>query len=211
MDVLYYVLRAIKRLKPKAIRNSQIDKRAYICGGSQIVDSIIGKYTIVAYDSTVLNAEIGSFCTIGKTIGGAAHPIQMVSSSNIFVCGRSILGKKFADHEFNALARTVIGNDVWVCVPSIVRSGVTIADGAVVGAGSIVTKDIGPYEIWAGNPARFIRKRFDEETISKLLEMKWWDWPDEKIQKYAPYFNDPQKLFAALEEDARTQEGDSDL
>lgn len=208
MNILYYFLRAAKRLTPRSIKNSQIDKRAYVCGGSQIVDSKIGKYTIVAYDSVVLNAEIGNFCTIGKTIGGAAHPIQMVSSSNTFVSGRSVLGKKFANHEFDALAHTVIGNDVWVCVPSIVRSGTTIADGAVVGAGSVVTKDIGPYEIWAGNPARFIRKRFDEETIAKLLEIRWWDWPDEKIEKYSPFFYDPKALFTALEQEEHGEEGE---
>ena len=81
------------------------------------------------------------------------------------------------------------------------RSGTTIADGAVVGAGSVVTKDIGPYEIWAGNPARFIRKRFDEETIAKLLEIRWWDWPDEKIEKSSPFFYDPKALFTALEQE----------
>ncbi len=206
MNILYYFLRFIKRLKPRSIINSSIDKTAYICGGSQIANSVIGKYTIVAYDSTVLNCEIGNFCSVGKTIGGAAHPIHMVSSSNTFVEGRSILGKNFYNHKFKNMERTVIGNDVWVCVPSVVKSGVTIADGAVIGAGSVLTKDVGPYEIWAGNPARFIRKRFDDETINKLLEIKWWDWDDKKIEKYACYFDDPKKLFDALEDDNRAEE-----
>jgi len=196
--IIYYITRALKRLKPRSILNSKIDKRAYICGGSQIVNSTIGKYTIIAQDSTVLYASIGNFCSIGKTIGGAAHPIQMVSSSNAFVEGRSVLKRKFANHPFQTLEKIEIGNDVWVCVPSIVRSGVKIADGAVVGAGSVVTKDIGPYEIWAGCPARFIRKRFDDETIEKLLEIKWWNWEDDKIEKYAQYFNNPRKLIEAL-------------
>lgn len=66
--------------------------------------------------------------------------------------------------------------------------GVTIGDGAVIGAGSIVTKDVGPYEIWAGNPARFIRKRFDDETIEKLLESQWWNWDDTKLEEMGLYF-----------------------
>ena len=201
MSIMYYLNRLMKRLKPKAIIHSKIDKRAYICGGSQIVNSQIGKYTIVAYDSTILNCEIGNFCSVGKTIGGAAHPIQMVSSSNTFVEGKSVLGRKFSNHHFVASKNTVIGNDVWVCVTSVVKSGVTIGDGAVIGAGSVLTKDVGPYEIWAGNPARFIRKRFDDETIEKLLEIKWWNWEDDKISKYAKYFDDPNKLFSALEID----------
>ena len=67
---------------------------------------------------------------------------------------------------------------------------VTIGDGAVIGGGSVVTKDVGPYEIWAGNPARFIRKRFDDETIEKLLKIKWWDWSDEQLKKAGKYFSD---------------------
>lgn len=68
--------------------------------------------------------------------------------------------------------------------------GVTIGNGAVIGAGSVVTKDVGPYEIWAGNPARYIRKRFDDETIRRLEEVKWWDFDDDmlrEIGRLVPY------------------------
>lgn len=78
-------------------------------------------------------------------------------------------------------------------------SGVHIADGAVIGAGSVVTKDVGPYEIWAGNPARFIRKRFDDETIARLLASKWWDWEDEKLIKMGDYVTDPEKFLEKIE------------
>lgn len=76
--------------------------------------------------------------------------------------------------------------------------GVTIGDGAVIGAGSIVTKDVGPYEIWAGNPARFIRKRFDDETIEKLLESQWWNWDDEKLKMYGEKFQSPEEFVKIL-------------
>lgn len=75
----------------------------------------------------------------------------------------------------------MIGNDVWLGTDAAVMSGVTIGDGAVVGAYAVVTRDVEPYTIVAGNPARPIRKRFDDETIRKLLENRWWDWPREKI------------------------------
>ncbi len=75
-----------------------------------------------------------------------------------------------------------IGNDVWIGYGAIILSGVCIGHGAVIGAGSVVTKDVGNYEIVAGNPARLIRKRFDDETITQLLALKWWDWPLEKIR-----------------------------
>jgi len=76
----------------------------------------------------------------------------------------------------------VIGNDVWIGYGAIILSGVRIGDGAVVAAGAVVTTDIEPYTIVIGNPARPTRKRFDEETIRRLLEIKWWAWPAEKIR-----------------------------
>lgn len=98
-----------------------------------------------------------------------------------------------ADYQWHT--ETVIGNDVWIGAKSIIRAGIKIADGAVVGSGSIVTKDIGPYEIWAGNPARFIRKRFDDETIGKLQESQWWNWDDEKLREMGKHFSDIEEFI----------------
>jgi virginiamycin A acetyltransferase len=75
-----------------------------------------------------------------------------------------------------------IGNDVWIGSDVIIMSGITVGDGAVLGTGSVVTTDVEPYTIVAGNPARIIKKRFSEEVIAKLLEIRWWDWPEEKIR-----------------------------
>ena len=80
-------------------------------------------------------------------------------------------------------------------VAVLLRIGVAGVSGAVIGMGSVVTKDVGPYEVWAGNPARLIRKRFDEETIERLLKAAWWDWPLERILQMAPLFDDPQALL----------------
>ena len=77
----------------------------------------------------------------------------------------------------------VIGNDVWIGYEAVIMSGVTIGDGAIIGARSVVTKDIPPYTIVGGVPARQIRRRFSEETIAALLELKWWNWPREKIAR----------------------------
>lgn len=77
----------------------------------------------------------------------------------------------------------VIGNDVWVGYEAVIMPGVKIGDGAIVGTRAVVTKDVPPYTIVGGVPARPIRKRFDDETIEKLLKIKWWDWDKEKIEK----------------------------
>ena len=76
----------------------------------------------------------------------------------------------------------VIGNDVWIGFEAVIMSGVTIGDGAIVGARAVVTKDVPPYTIVGGVPVKEIRKRFSDERISELLNLKWWDWPEEKIQ-----------------------------
>ncbi len=80
-----------------------------------------------------------------------------------------------------------IGNDVWFGANSTVMSGITVGDGAVIAAFSVVTKDVPPYAIIGGNPARIIRRRFSEETIKHLLEVKWWDWPERYIRSVIPF------------------------
>ena len=80
----------------------------------------------------------------------------------------------------------MVGNDVWLGYQSLIMPGVTIGDGAIIGSRSVVTKDVPAYTIVAGAPAKVVRKRFDEETIGKLLEVKWWDLPDEEVEKLLP-------------------------
>ena len=78
----------------------------------------------------------------------------------------------------------VIGNDVWIGYEAVILAGVTIGDGAVIGARAVVTKDIPPYTIVGGVPAKPIRKRFSQETIDLLLKIKWWNWPEERIRQH---------------------------
>ena len=80
----------------------------------------------------------------------------------------------------------IIGNDVWVGYDAVILSGVTIGDGAIIGTRAVVTKDVPPYTIVGGVPAKQIRIRFDEETVTRLLELKWWDWADERIKENLP-------------------------
>ena len=77
----------------------------------------------------------------------------------------------------------IIGNDVWIGFEAVILAGVTIGDGAIIGARAVVTKDVPPYTIVGGIPAKPIKKRFDEDVISDLLRVKWWDWSNEKIAR----------------------------
>lgn len=181
------------------LQEAVVDKTAAICSGVRFYRGKIGKYSYIGNNSFVSDTDIGSFTSISTDcyIGGTSHPTSWVSTSPVFHKWENIMKKNFARHEFEIFKRTTIGNDVWIGNRVMIKAGVKIADGAVIGMGSIVTKDIGPYEIWAGNPARLIRKRFDDETIDAFEKMKWWEWDDNKIEKYADKFTVPSELIEA--------------
>jgi hypothetical protein len=144
---------------------------------------------------------IGNYSAVGGThLLGGQHAIKHVASYPL----RIYWGMPGAGEDGNPAKRgdIVIGSDVWVCFGSYVLSGVTIGDGVVVGTGAVVTKDIPPYAIVAGNPAEIIRYRHTPEQIEALLEIKWWDWPEEQIKEAVPYLaNEDVDAFIAYARD----------
>ena len=130
---------------------------------------------------------IGQFCAIATGVkfimNGANHNIGGFSTYPfpIFACGWE---KKLPpDYTFPSRGDTVVGNDVWIGYASVIMPGVRIGDGAVVASCALVTKDVPPYAIVGGHPARVIRRRFDDATVAALLEIRWWDWDAEKITR----------------------------
>ena len=128
---------------------------------------------------------------IGKFVQ-IAHGVQFITSSaNHQMDGFStypfaVFGEPWSssyETRWPNKGDTIVGNDVWIGHESLIMPAVSIGDGAIIASRSVVTKDIPPYTIVAGNPAKVIRKRFDEETMLSLLEIKWWDWPIEVIHK----------------------------
>lgn len=203
MMLEYYISKVIKKAHFRAVKNSVIDKTAGICAGTQIVNSHIGKYTDIGYDCVIVNAQLGNFCSLGANIriGGAAHPMSYVSTSTVFLAEKDHIKKKFAKHSFVNSEQTVIGHDVWIADGVFIKSGVTIGTGAVIGMGSVVTKDVGPYEVWAGNPAIKVKERFEESIKQKLLSTKWWEYSEEKLQEMAKFFNDVDIFLQMYDEE----------
>lgn len=129
---------------------------------------------------------IGKFCSIACgakfLFNSANHTFRSLSTYPFPLFFEEWgLDKKKVTDSWDNKGDIVIGNDVWIGYEAVVMAGVTIGDGAVIGARAVVTKDVLPYTIVGGIPAKPIRKRFSEETISALLALKWWDWPKEKI------------------------------
>lgn len=128
--------------------------------------------------------KIGKFCSIAHNVEiflGGNHRIDWISTYPFnmfpenFPEAKKIKGHPHSKGDVN------IGNDVWIGQNSVILSGVKIGHGAVIGTNSLITKNIGDYEIWGGNPARFIKKRFDDDKIAFLLELEWWNWDISKI------------------------------
>ncbi len=128
---------------------------------------------------------IGKFCQIATGVrfimNGGNHAINGISTFPFKICGGAW---KDAPLEGNYKGDTVIGNDVWIGNSVTIMPGVKIGDGAIIGTNSVVTKDVPDYTIVGGNPAKEIRKRFDDETIEFLVNLRWWDWPIEKITEH---------------------------
>lgn len=200
MKASYLLNRILKKMRGSAINNCIIHKTSKIESGSQVVNTKIDKYSFCGYDCKISNCSIGAFCSIadGVIIGGARHPIEWASTSPTFYQGRDSVKKKFSEFERDEDAETTIGNDVWIGDRAIIKAGICIGDGAIVGMGSVVTKDVGPYEIWAGNPAKMIKKRFDNKQIEALLASKWWRCNDEIIQKAAAYIRSPEDFLNSI-------------
>ena len=127
---------------------------------------------------------IGKFCQIATNVkfimNGGNHHLSGFSSFPFIIFQSYWPEVPFIP---NRKKDTVIGNDVWIGYDATIMPGVTIGDGAIIGTRAVVTKDVAPYEIVGGNPAQFIRKRFDDETIDFLLQLQWWDWPIQKIRE----------------------------
>lgn len=128
---------------------------------------------------------IGKFCAIASGVefvmNGANHRMNSVTTYPFNIMGHGWEKNTLALEDLPFKGDTVVGNDVWIGQQVTIMPGVNIGDGAIIAANSVVTKDVPPYHIVGGNPSRILKRRFDEELIDYLLEIKWWEWPAEKI------------------------------
>ena len=159
----------------------------------------LGDFTYIAGNTNISKTTIGKFCSIGPDckIGLGKHPTKdFVSTHPVFFSTLKQAQVTFADRNyFDEFAYIIIGNDVWLGANVIVVDGVKIGDGAVVAAGSVVTKDIPPYAIVGGVPAKIIKYRFEKEEIEKLLQLKWWDMDVEYLKENFIKFHDVKSLI----------------
>jgi acetyltransferase-like isoleucine patch superfamily enzyme len=174
---------------------SVISRKAKINRRVKVYQSNIGSYSYVGSKTELICADIGKFCSIAHRcfIGLGNHSLNHISTSPIFTAIKNATGHSWVNtNTFQEFKRVSIGNDVWIGIGVIVMGGVRIGNGAIIGAGSIVTKDIPDYAIAVGVPAKIIKYRFEPHIIDKLIKMKWWDFPEEKLRKNLKLFQKEQ-------------------
>lgn len=151
----------------------------------------VGDFTYFERNGEGIYAEIGKFCSIAANvrINALEHPMERLTTHKVSYRPNEYFRYLGVDGEFRArrqAQRVIIGNDVWIGHGAVITPGIQIGHGAVIGANAVVTKDVSPYHVVGGVPAHFIRKRFDNGVIERLLELEWWNWPVEKLYEAVP-------------------------
>jgi acetyltransferase-like isoleucine patch superfamily enzyme len=211
------LLRARIRLRGGRVRcgpgaridsEAEFDGRSSLGAGALVLGCAVGRWTYFGERALAIYTDIGAFCSIAPhaVIGGGRHPTRgRVTTSPLFYSTihnpwGSFAGSVPRDDE---LPRTHVGNDVWIGYSAVVLPGVRVGDGAVVGAGAVVTRDVEPYAVVAGVPARKLRSRFGDDDVRWLLLHRWWHWPEARLRSLRPQFESVAALRAAVEPSAR--------
>ncbi|MCA1032227.1 CatB-related O-acetyltransferase [Bacillus timonensis] len=167
---------------------TKVGKNCSINAYSRVVNAEVGHYTYFAPNCTIMNTKIGSYCSVGPgtKIGLGNHPTHFVSTSPIFYSTFGQLnGKKWVERDYYKEFESVsIQDNVWIGANVYVTDGVTIGEGAVCAAGSVITKDVPPYSIVGGVPAKVIKYRFDKETVQRLLELDLFSKDEKWLKKH---------------------------
>jgi phosphonate metabolism protein (transferase hexapeptide repeat family) len=200
--------RTPKRLAPEPsihetahVARSELGAWTAIGAGSRLLESAFGDYSYCVDQVLIHYADIGKFCSIAShvCINPGNHPMWRVTQHHSTYRRISYGFAETDDEEFfewRRMHKVTIGHDVWIGHGATIMPGVSVGTGAVVGSGAVVTKDVAPYMIVAGVPAKPIRPRFPHDVAERMLEIRWWDWPRELLEARFGDMDDPVRFLA---------------
>jgi acetyltransferase-like isoleucine patch superfamily enzyme len=190
------------------VRDSDLGDAVRIGSGSIVIASTIGAFSYAGHHCTLLHVTIGRFCSISwqvSILGHGAHPMDRLSTHQFPY--NPLFGFTANDGTDVERRDTTVGSDCWIGAGATILPGVRVGDGCVIGAGSIVTRDLEDFSIVVGSPARLVRRRFDEPTRALLREIRWWDWPADRVRRHLPLFESAPTDFGVFREALRAAAG----
>jgi len=175
------------------VRSSTLGRYTEIGERTVFVDSALGDYSYIVNDGNVMTATIGKFCSIAAAvrINPGNHPTWRASQSHFTYRASAYFDDAEDEPGFFAWRRAhpvAIGHDVWIGHGAVVLAGRSVGTGAVVAAGAVVSRDVAPYTVVAGIPARPVKRRFPEEVAARMEALAWWDWSHERLRAALPDF-----------------------
>ena len=200
------------RIDPTAIvKDTTLGRWTAVGARSLIQETVFGDYSYASEECDIIYAEIGKFCSIAShvRINPGNHPLWRASLHHFTYRSRSYDLCPEDDHEFfdwRRAHKVVLGSDVWIGHGAVVLPGVKIGSGAAVGAGAVVAKDVSPFTIVAGVPAKTIRRRVLPEVEEALMRIRWWDWPHEKLAEAMEDFRNLDATAFAAKYDPEKEE-----
>lgn len=175
------------------LRKVELGEKVYIGNNCTIFNAQIGCHSYCNDNTHIQNATIGKYSSIGAEvyIGIGSHPTNLVSTHPAFYSNNKAFETYSDDMYFEEYRKCMIGNDVWIGSRCTILNNIMIGDGAIVAYGAVVTKNVLPYSIVGGVPAKHIKFRFDEVVVNELLNIKWWELRDEFFRKNYKLFHNP--------------------
>lgn len=183
------------------ITESKLNNNIAIYDNTIVNNCHIGRHTYIQKNSRIFNADIGNFCSIASNVSIAPglHFRSGISTHPSFYLKNNPLTMTFSEEDtFETFRKVVIGHDVWIGENAIIMDGITVGTGAIIAAASVVTKNVEPYSIVAGAPAKVINFRFKDHQISDLLDSKWWDLPNNWLKDNHKLMSNPEEFIKKI-------------
>jgi acetyltransferase-like isoleucine patch superfamily enzyme len=179
------------------LKEVELESYTFIGENSRLTRVKMGKHSYTNIEVSINLADIGNYVSIGShvLIGVGKHPVDMVSTHPAFYSNNKSFQTFAQEMKYEENLPVEIGHDVWIGSKATVMGGLKIGTGAIVAYGAIVTRNVPPYSIVGGIPARIFKYRFDEDTINRLLEIKWWELSDGFMELHHKEFQHPSKFI----------------